>query len=129
MNRHAVVVIACVATALLRVSAEQVRDATTQPAIGTATIIGRVTAADEPAVPLRRAIVTIRGSNLPVNRSAITDDDGRFAIRNLPSGRVTIVAAKAGYVTGGYGATRPGRAGTPVELAVGQTVDATIRLF
>jgi carboxypeptidase family protein len=95
---------------------------------GTAVITGRVVTDDSVARPLGRAIVTVSGAELPASRSAVTDDAGRFTIANLPAGRLTIAAIKRGYVAGAYGAPRPGRPGTPVVLAPGQTFDATIRL-
>lgn len=109
------------------VLAAQTRDSPVS-ARGTAVVTGTVLTDDPTPRPLGRAIVTIAGSELLTSRSAVTDDDGRFVIRNLPAGRVTVVAAKRGYVASAYGAKRPGRPGTPVGLAAGQSFDATIRM-
>lgn len=109
------------------VVAAQTRDSPAS-ATGTAVVTGTVLTDDPTPRPLGRAIVTVAGSELPTSRSAVTDDDGRFVIRSLPAGRVTIVSAKRGYVAGAYGAKRPGRPGTPVGLAAGQSFDATIRM-
>lgn len=98
----------------------QVRDAATQPTLGTASISGVVVDDQEPARPVRRVVVTLTGDGLRPNRGAITDDEGRFAIRNLPAGRVTLTAERAGFITSVYGAKRPGRAGTDITIAAGQ---------
>jgi hypothetical protein len=97
-------------------------------ATGTATVTGVVASADPTPQPLRRAIVTVSGAGQLVGRSAITDDEGRFAIGNVPAGRVTVTAVKRGYVPGAYGATRPGRPGTPLAIAAAQTAAVTIVL-
>lgn len=97
-------------------------------ATGTATVTGVVVSADPTPQPLRRAIVTVSGAGQPLGRSAITDDEGRFAIGSLPAGRVTATAVKRGYVPGAYGATRPGRPGTPLTIAAGQMAAVTIIL-
>jgi hypothetical protein len=94
-------------------------------AAGTGAVRGVVWNADRQ--PVRRAIVTISG-DLSSARSAITDDEGRFAFRAVPEGRFTIGAAKAGYLPGAFGATRPGRPGTPLSLARGQQADVTIAI-
>jgi uncharacterized protein (DUF2141 family) len=86
-------------------------------------------AADDGTVPIRRAIVTISASALSADRSAIVDDEGRFAFGNLPAGRYTIKASKPAYVATAYGAKRPGGTGTPLALTAGQQVDGlTLRL-
>ena len=85
----------------------------TPQATGTASIAGTVVNDEERAVPVRRAIVTIAGPGLVPSRSAITDDDGRFAIERLPAGRFTVSVSRAAFVTSIYGAKRPGKPGTP----------------
>jgi hypothetical protein len=96
-------------------SPQVVRDAgSAGPSIGTASVIGIVVDAQNSPQPLRRAIVTVSGTDLTSPRSVITNDDGRFELRRLPAGRLTVTAAKPGYVNGAFGATRPGRRGTPV---------------
>lgn len=105
---------------------QQPRDARRSESLGTAAITGTVVGADADAHPIGRALVTISGAELPSNRTTSSDDDGRFAFRELPAGRFTIVTAKRGYVAGAHGATRPGRAGTPVALAAGQQLQVRI---
>ncbi len=80
---------------------------------GTAVVRGVLTEAAN--VPVRRAIVTIDGS-VP-KRSEVTDDEGRFAFTRLPAGRYSLTASKAAYRPAAYGATRPGRPGTPIAVA------------
>ena len=97
---------------------------------GTAEISGTVTmTTGAPPTPLARVLVTISGESLKPSRTAITDDQGRYALRDLPPGKITIVAARPPYVKTAFGAKRPGRPGTPIELAAGQIVsNVTIRL-
>jgi uncharacterized protein (DUF2141 family) len=109
--------------------AHQTRDAGVTARTGTASISGIVVSDEPTPQPLRRAVVTISGGELPVARSAITDDDGRFAVRNLPAGRFTISAAKRGFVTAVYGAKRPGRPGIPVHVTAGQSFEARISMI
>jgi len=95
----------------------------------TAAVAGVVLSTEStPPRALRRAIVTVSGADLIIGRSAITDDDGRFTIDRLPVGRVSLTAHKRGYVSGAFGATRPGRPGTPLVLAAGQSASVTILL-
>lgn len=121
MNRARYVFVWLAATALL--SAQQ-RD-TVGPAVsaGTAQLSGSVME-DDGRTPVRGAVVTISASasEIPRDRSVVTDETGAFAIAGLPAGRFTVTASKAAYVTASYGATRPGRAGIPVTVAAGQIV-------
>src|SRR5690606_10587585 len=95
---------------------------TSQAAVGTGIIAGRVVL-DGSGTPVRRARVTLAAPELRGGRTAVTDDEGRFAFHALPPGRYTITASKAGFVSMAYGARRPSRPGTPVQLADGQTLD------
>lgn len=85
---------------------------------GTARVRGRVTAA-ETGAGLRRALVTIQTQEPGVRRSTTTDADGRYEFAELPAGRYTINANKAGFVTLQYGQRRPTEPGTPVQIADG----------
>jgi len=97
------------------------RDTGASRAEGSAIVSGIVVSDARAGQPVRRAIVTIRGSGLAPSRSAITDDEGRFAFTELPKGRFTLTAARSGYLTSEYGARRPGRPGVPIALEDGQT--------
>jgi hypothetical protein len=109
---------------------QQPRDAGTKPTTGTASIAGVVVDDQQPARPIRRAVVTLTGAGLHPNRGAITDDEGRFALRDLPAGRFTLTAERGAFVTSVYGARRPGRAGTDITIAAGQQIaDLRVRLW
>lgn len=75
------------------------------------------------ATPVRRAQVTLSGIELRGQRSASTNEQGKFAFAALPAGRFTLNVAKPGYVNISYGAKKPGRQGTPIQLADGQSID------
>jgi hypothetical protein len=91
-------------------------------AVGQAEISGAVITTSLPPTPLARVLVTISGPSLKSGRTVITDEQGRFVFRNLPTGTFTIVAARPPYVKTAFGAKRPGRAGTPIDLAASQRV-------
>ncbi len=67
-------------------------------------------------------LVTLSGSSLKSSRTVVTDDQGRFVFPELPPGTFTIVAARPPYVKTAFGAKRPGRPGTPINVAAGQRV-------
>jgi len=90
---------------------------------GTARISGVVVDADPQPQPVRRAILTLTGAEIARGRTTISDDDGRFSFEQLPAGRFMLSATKAAYVAGAYGATHPGRAGVPLQVAAGATVN------
>jgi protocatechuate 3,4-dioxygenase beta subunit len=92
------------------------------PVSQTAVMLAGVVTTDEtPAQPLRHAIVTATGAEIIGSRQVVTDDEGRFAFPDLPPGRYSITAEKAGYVKTYYGSKRPGRPpGTPVAMLAGQ---------
>jgi hypothetical protein len=100
----------------------QARDALAQPAVGTGGISGTVSSLGAGAV-LRRARVTLNGPELRGGRSVVTDDKGQFSFTAPPAGRFTLTASKAGYVDMPYGAKRPGRPGTPIQLIDGQRLE------
>jgi len=83
--------------------------------------IGGVVLTDGPSPqPIRRAIVNLTAADAPLGQSAISDDAGRFEFTALPAGRFTLTASRASFLTGAYGAARPGRPGTAVALGAGQ---------
>jgi hypothetical protein len=51
-----------------------------------------------------------------------TDEQGRFAFVGVAAGRFTLTVSKPGYATIAYGAKKPGRQGTPIQLAEGQVL-------
>jgi len=116
---------------LTGVSAAQVtRTPPVQKSAVTVVVSGVVTTDETPARPLRRAIVTVTATELAGPRQAVTGDDGRFVLADLPPGRYAIVAEKPGYVKTFYGNKRPGgMPATPVAVLAGQPMpDITIRV-
>ncbi len=73
--------------------------------------------------PVRRARVTLSGAGLRPSRTATTNEQGQFSFTQLPAGRFTLSASKPGYVDISYGAKKPGRPGTPIQLDDGQKLD------
>jgi hypothetical protein len=110
----------------------QVRDTTgapLPPAGQGAQLSGRVVDAPSDGRPVRRAIVTLIGTAIPAGRSAVTDEQGRFAFSDVPAGAYTVQASRPAFLKNAFGASRPGRPGTPIALAAGQNVaDVTILL-
>src|SRR5882762_7181522 len=84
-------------------------------------ITGRVTAADN-GRPVKRARVFATAVELPGGRGMLTDDGGVFDLTELPAGRYTLTVSKSGFVSLSYGQRRPLQAGTPLQLADGQTL-------
>jgi protocatechuate 3,4-dioxygenase beta subunit len=92
-------------------------------ATGTASIRGRVFAADS-GRPLRRARIQVNGPGLPNNGlTTSTDADGRYEIKDLPGGRYNINVTRSGYLRLSYGQRRPFEQGRPFDLANGQRAD------
>lgn len=88
---------------------------------GTGRIKGRLVSADTGA-PVRRAQVRLSGTDV-MPTSTTTDNEGAYEFRDLPAGQFTINATKSGYVSVGYGQTRPFESGKPIELAEGQVLE------
>jgi hypothetical protein len=107
------------------------------PDTASGVIRGIITSA-ETGRPLRRVNVSAQrvdaNGRMPVNfdpggtRAAITDDEGRFTLSDLRSGRWTITASRAGYLTQQPGQKRPFETPPPVRLEDGQTVIANMAL-
>jgi hypothetical protein len=99
------------------------RDARPGAQDGSATIRGRVRAADT-GKPLRRARITLSGAELGrEGRSTSTRLDGRYEIAGLPAGRYTIRVSRSGYLPLQYGQRRPLEPGTPLQLLDKQSID------
>lgn len=95
---------------------------------GTASIVGRVIAADS-GRPLRLARVSATAPELTDGRVATTDENGAFELSELPAGHYTVSASKTGYITVNFGQRRPLRAGRPFDVRDGQRVrDIDFRL-
>jgi hypothetical protein len=120
-GRRAAVIAAWCLPALVMAS-QQTRDAAPPVPVGTGSLSGIVVSADDPAVPIRRAIVTLAGVGLGGDRSVVSDDAGGFMFDDLPAGSFTVTASKAAYLSASFGAKRPARPGTPVAVPAGQGV-------
>jgi hypothetical protein len=60
---------------------------------GTGRLSGRVTAL-ESGRPIRRAMVRVSGNELREGKSVSTDAEGRWELRDLPAGRLSLSASK-----------------------------------
>ena len=128
MRALLVCAIACLTIPTPSTFAQGVRDNRTLTGVGTAAITGTVVSDERDARPLRRARVSITGSELDIGRTTVTTDDGTFSFEQLPAGRYAVTASKDGYVAMSAGADRPGRAGVGVELRQGETGRVSVRL-
>jgi protocatechuate 3,4-dioxygenase beta subunit len=99
------------------------RDTTGKPQTGTARLRGRVLTSPG-SMPLRRAQISIFATEGQIRRVTQTDGEGRYEFVELPAGRFSVSAAKAGYVSLQYGQRRPFEPGTPVVVADGQAVSS-----
>jgi hypothetical protein len=93
-----------------------------QPPVGTAVLRGQVVSVD--GTPLRRAIVRAFAAEARGGGVTSTDAQGKFEIKELPAGRYTISASKAGYVGMQFGqrrADQPG--GTILDVLDNQIVE------
>lgn len=108
-------------------AAQSPRDAsggTVQSPVGTASISGVVISADA-GRPLRNARLTLNGqptgatagSGASISKTAVSDDQGQFTFDGLPAGQFTLDAARDPYLPSSYGQKKPGRPGTPIDLA------------
>jgi hypothetical protein len=98
------------------------RDATTADKKGTGIIKGRVVTADG-GRPLRRVQITASSAELSESRNVSTSAQGLFELKELPAGRYTVSASRAGFLRLQYGQRRPGESGRPLQLADGQSLD------
>ena len=74
------------------------------PQTGTSVIRGRITET-ETGRPLRRASVTLTSPALGrENRTANTDTQGRYQVKDLPAGRYTLTVRRSG--SPGYGTAK-----------------------
>jgi protocatechuate 3,4-dioxygenase beta subunit len=93
-------------------------------ATGTSTIRGRITASDT-GQPLRNVqvrVIAMTPTTLGEPRAAVTGDDGRYELTELPAGRYQLNASKGSYVDVQYGQRRPFERGRPIELTAAQTL-------
>jgi hypothetical protein len=97
------------------------RDTSVAP-VGTATIRGRVRVAGADR-GLSKVEIRAVASAINVTKTALTDADGRYEIRELPAGRYVVSASKTNYLRSSFGERRTLGAGQPIDVADGKTVD------
>ena len=107
---------------------QQPRDNRIVGPAGDGAISGVIVTAERAPKPLRRARVMLSGGELALGQTTITADDGTFAFDRLPPGRYGLAAAKDGYVSMSFGATRPNRAGMRITLAAGERRSLSLAL-
>ena len=108
--------------------ADNQRDRAAPPA-GTSQISGTVVTDTPAPAPVRGAMVSLSGVELPGGRAMLSDANGRFTFHELPAGRYTLTVTKPPFITAAFGAKRPGGAGVPLTLAAGQQLnDISVRL-
>jgi hypothetical protein len=94
---------------------------------GTAVISGTVVVMGT-GQPARRARVTLNAIEGGGARSTLTDENGRYAFSGIIGGRYNLSASKTGHIGVTYGQSRPGRPGTPIQLADGEKFSANLQL-
>src|SRR4029079_14593284 len=77
--------------------------------------------------PVRHARVTCGRPDV-TGHTTISDDRGRFVFSGLPAGPYTVAAARGGWISTNYGATRPMRPGTAIPLADGGRASIVLRM-
>ena len=102
------------------------RDFPGRQSTGSGVISGRVTAADT-GVPLRRAIVAASGG-MGSPREVVTDEQGRFTLRDLEPGAWQVTVSRSGYITRKLGQSRPFGKATVITMTNGRTVNVEIPL-
>jgi hypothetical protein len=109
---------------------QQPRDVRPAIKLGTALLAGVVVTHETPSRPLRRAGVSVLGTDDPQVRLTTTDDSGRFVMPALPAGKYLVTVTKPPYVDTVYGARLPGRPGTQIVLKEGERrSDLVVRMI
>ena len=93
---------------------------------GAGSISGRVIAVDT-GIPLRNAIVSLTGGNARP-REVVTNDQGRFQVRDVEAGLWQLSVSRSGYITRKHGQTRPFGRITPIAVSANSTVSVEIPL-
>jgi hypothetical protein len=107
------------AAGTLGVPQAPVRDTSAIPK-GTGSITGKVVTA-EGGRPVRRVSITLSSPEFPGEPKTVsTNAQGLFEITELPAGRYSLSASRAGYMRVQFGQRRPGETGRPIQLAEGQ---------
>jgi protocatechuate 3,4-dioxygenase beta subunit len=89
---------------------------------GTATIRGRVLAADT-GKPLPRVLVVAAANAPGVDlRRISTNAKGEYELRNLPAGQYILTVTRDGYLPLRWGQRRPREPGKPIDVPEGATI-------
>ena len=115
----------CVLAAVVSVSAQD-RPSGVE-ALASGIITGQVTAAESGA-PIRGAQVRVRAADGPDTRLVLTDDQGRFEVRNLFVGTWLVSASKSGYVTTHFGQRRSSDELRRINVSAGGRSNITLVL-
>src|SRR5688572_17097175 len=100
------------AAGTLGVPQAPVRDTSAIPK-GTGSISGKVVTA-EGGRPVRRVSITLSSPEFPGEPKTVsTNAQGLFEITELPAGRYSLSASRAGYMRVQFGQRRPGETGRP----------------
>jgi hypothetical protein len=108
--------------AALFVAASLVWPAAAQAPKPSARIRGRVIAAAT-GRPLLLATVTLSGGNPNVRRTVRTESNGGYELTNLPAGRYSFAASRAGYIEQNFDQPNPLARYRLLELADGEQLD------
>jgi protocatechuate 3,4-dioxygenase beta subunit len=127
--RRLIVLAATVTIMASLLTADQQRDQSLTQAKGSAVIAGTISLDEASTTPVRRAVVTLSGSEIRGTQTTVTDDKGQFSLDGLPAGRYLLTAQKPAHVTMHYGSPAMGRGpGAPIAVADGQRVEVSMRL-
>ncbi len=112
----------------MTLAARQLPNVSSAPVERTAVILGRVVQSG--GGPVAGAVVTLQGSSSQQPERVMTDAQGRFVFNDLPAGRFTLRATKAGWVEGAYGRVRPEGPLQELALADGaRALDVSIAMW
>lgn len=127
MNRRAWIPVVILASATMVFAQNPPRDPVNTSLIGgTASVSGVVVDAD--GKPMRQVQVQLEGDPR-ASRTVVTRGDGRFAFEQVAAGEFAVRAARPGFPDVSYGAKRPGRPGSKLQLRDGQRVtDVVLRM-
>jgi hypothetical protein len=126
MSHRIVAALACLVLAVAASGAAHAQQRRANPGrqrFGNGAIVGRVFDASS-NTPIRRA--QVQGSNNELFVDALSDEEGRFQLTDLPPGQWRVTVSKGGYFTWQPGQRRPFDAPPPIDLARGQRITANI---
>ncbi|HKV98835.1 MAG TPA: carboxypeptidase-like regulatory domain-containing protein [Vicinamibacterales bacterium] len=86
-------------------------------------LAGIVATTEVSAQPVRRAIVRLTEINRRIELATVTDDSGHFEFATVADGLYSVCAVRPGYLSIPYGASGPGRTGTPLVVRAGQNIE------